>query len=383
MLMAAFSLISLEVLAIPMTIKISPMTNKVVMTPTRSLSRVLFSVQCWVMAADPQTEKHKIIVGPDAARQRLDRLLSQKVEALSRVRIKALIVAGQVHIRNPEGDHGRTVTEASYRVKPGEEIELSVPPAEDALPVPQAMDLDIVYEDEHLIVIDKPAGLVVHPAPGNPDGTLVNALLAHCGDSLSGVGGVRRPGIVHRLDKDTSGLMVAAKHDTAHIGLSELFARHDIQRRYRALVWGRMRQAKGRIEGNIGRDPNNRKKMAVVNKGGKAAVTHFSQVQAFGETATLVDCRLETGRTHQIRVHLASRGHPVLGDPLYSRARRGRTADLDEALRTAIAGFKRQALHAAELGFRHPVDGRDLNFQSEPPHDMQALLGHLKRLMSG
>ncbi|MBT7756839.1 MAG: RluA family pseudouridine synthase, partial [Rhodospirillaceae bacterium] len=269
----------------------------------------------------------------------------------------------------------------SYRVKPGERIDLTVPPAEEAIPLPQAMDLDIVFEDEHLIVIDKPAGLVVHPAPGNPDHTLVNALLAHCGDSLSGIGGVRRPGIVHRLDKDTSGLMVAAKHDTAHIGLSELFARHDIQRRYRALVWGRPRQAKGRIEGNIGRDPNNRKKMAVVTKGGKPAVTHFTQVEAYGQTATLVDCRLETGRTHQIRVHMASLGHPVLGDPLYSRARRGRTADLDQDLRTGIADFKRQALHAAELGFRHPVDGRDLIFHAEPPHDMQALLRLFQQLI--
>jgi 23S rRNA pseudouridine1911/1915/1917 synthase len=364
----------------PTTIKISPATNNVVMPPTRSLSRVLFSVQCWVMGEKPQTEKHKITVGPDAARQRLDRLLSEAVETLSRMRIKALIEAGRVQIKASGGDDGRTVTEASYRVKPGEEIELNVPAAADALPAPQAMDLDIVYEDEHLIVIDKPAGLVVHPAPGNPDGTLVNALLAHCGDSLSGVGGVRRPGIVHRLDKDTSGLMVAAKHDAAHAGLSELFARHDIQRRYRALVWGRPRRAAGRIEGNIGRDPNNRKKMAVVSRGGKAAVTHFERVQAYGQTATLIDCRLETGRTHQIRVHLASLGHPVVGDPLYGRARRGRTADLEQPLRAAITGFMRQALHAAELGFRHPVDGRDLNFRSEPPHDMQALLGHLKPL---
>jgi len=299
------------------------------------------------------------------------------------MRIKALIEAGQVKITPPDNaGNWRTVTEASYRVKPGEDIELIVPPAIDALPLPQAMDLDIVHEDEHLIVLDKPAGLVVHPAPGNPDHTLVNALLAHCGDSLSGVGGVRRPGIVHRLDKDTSGLMVAAKHDAAHIGLSELFARHDIQRRYRALVWGRPPQAKSRIEGNIGRDPKNRKKMAIVTKGGKAAVTHFSRVETFGQVATLVDCRLETGRTHQIRVHMASLGHPVLGDPLYSRARRGRLGDMDEDLRAAVTAFKHQALHAAELGFRHPIDGRDLNFQSTPPHDMQGLLERFQRLYS-
>jgi 23S rRNA pseudouridine1911/1915/1917 synthase len=330
------------------------------------------------MSEDPKIEEHKIVVEPEAARERLDRLLSQAIDGLSRMRIKALIEAGQVRIG--PADNMATVTEASYRVKPGEAIVLQVPPAVEAVPKPQAMDLEIVYEDEHLIVINKPAGLVVHPAPGNPDRTLVNALLAHCGDSLSGVGGVRRPGIVHRLDKDTSGLLVAAKHDAAHAGLSDLFARHDIQRLYRALVWGRPRQNKGRIEGNIGRDPNNRKKMAVVQRGGKAAVTHYVQIERFGETASLVECQLETGRTHQIRVHMASLGHPVLGDPQYSRARRGRVSDLPDNLRHAIDEFKRQALHAAELGFRHPMDGRDLNFQSELPNDMQALVGLFQRL---
>ena len=324
------------------------------------------------MSEDPKIAVHEIVVGPDQARQRLDRLLSLAIEGLSRMRIKALIETGHVSIR--QTDNRRTVTEASYRVKSGETITLHIPPPEDATPRPQAMDLDIVYEDEHLIVLDKPAGLVVHPAPGNPDHTLVNALLAHCGDSLSGVGGVRRPGIVHRLDKDTSGLMVSAKHDAAHVGLSELFSRHDIQRRYRALVWGHAARSTGRIEGNIGRDPKNRKKMAIVDRGGKPAVTHYALLEAYGLTASLIDCRLETGRTHQIRVHMSSQGHPVLGDPLYSRARRGRSSDLPDELRQAIAGFKRQALHAAELGFRHPVDGRDLNFQSEPPHDMQTLL---------
>ena len=317
------------------------------------------------------------MVEPGASRERLDRLLSQAIDGLSRMRIKALIEAGQVRIG--PADNMATVTEASYRVKPGEVIVLQVPPAVEAAPKPQAMDLEIVYEDEHLIVINKPAGLVVHPAPGNPDRTLVNALLAHCGDSLSGVGGVRRPGIVHRLDKDTSGLLVAAKHDAAHAGLSDLFARHDIQRLYRALVWGRPRQNKGRVEGNIGRDPNNRKKMAVVQRGGKAAVTHYVQIERYGEAASLVDCRLETGRTHQIRVHMASLGHPVLGDPQYSRARRGRVSDLPDNLRHAIDEFKRQALHAAELGFRHPMDGRDLNFQSQLPNDMQALVGLFQR----
>jgi len=329
------------------------------------------------MSEDPKIAVHEIVVGPDQARQRLDRLLSLAIEGLSRMRIKALIETGHVSIR--QTDNRRTVTEASYRVKSGETITLHIPPPEDATPRPQAMDLDIVYEDEHLIVLDKPAGLVVHPAPGNPDHTLVNALLAHCGDSLSGVGGVRRPGIVHRLDKDTSGLMVSAKHDAAHVGLSELFSRHDIQRRYRALVWGHVARSTGRIEGNIGRDPKNRKKMAIVDRGGKPAVTHYALLEAYGLTASLIDCRLETGRTHQIRVHMSSQGYPVLGDPLYSRARWSRSSDLPDELRKAIAGLKRQALHAAELGFRHPMNGRDLNFQSEPPHDMQTLLELFRR----
>lgn len=319
-------------------------------------------------------------------------MLSQAIDGLSRMRIKALIEAGQVEVGMGENDaqtnSSRTVTEASYRVKSGEHIVLTVPPAEDATPLPQAMDLTIVFEDEHLIIIDKPAGLVVHPAPGHPDRTLVNALLAHCGDSLSGIGGVRRPGIVHRLDKDTSGLMVAAKHDAAHVGLSELFASHDIQRRYRALVWGHPSNIRargkvdGRIEGNIGRDPKNRKKMAVVPKGGKWAVTHYNLQETYGLIASLVDCRLETGRTHQIRVHLSSKGHPVLGDPLYSRARRGRSSDLPDDLRQAIAGFTRQALHAVELGFHHPVTGEDLIFYSDPPFDMQALLVLFQQLNS-
>ena len=342
---------------------------------------MLFSVQCCVMGENPKTEIHEIAVGPDEARQRLDRLLSQKVEGHSRMRIKALIESGQVRVQ--QGDDGRTVTEPSYRVKSGERITLQVPPAVEAKPVPQVMDLDIVFEDEHLIVVDKPAGLVVHPAPGNPDHTLVNALLAHCGDSLSGVGGVRRPGIVHRLDKDTSGLLVVAKHDAAHVGLSTLFAQHDIQRRYRALVWGRPLQVEGRVEGNIGRNPNNRKKMAIVLSGGKPAITHYKLMQTFGPVAAVVDCRLETGRTHQIRVHLASLGHPVIGDPLYGRERRSRLNGLHDKLRVAVKNFRRQALHAAELGFRHPVVGQDLKFRSDPPYEMQTLLDQFQRLNAG
>jgi len=324
------------------------------------------------MSKNPKTEIHEIAVGPEEARQRLDRLLSQKVEGHSRMRIKALIEAGKVQIRR--GDDDRTVTEPSYRVKSGELINLQIPPPVDATPLPQSMNLDIVYEDEHLIVVDKPAGLVVHPAPGNPDRTLVNALLAHCGDSLSGIGGVRRPGIVHRLDKDTSGLLVAAKHDEAHLGLSALFAKHDIQRRYRALVWGRPDQAEGRVEGNIGRNPNNRKKMAIVSSGGKYAVTYYKLIQTFGSVAALIDCRLETGRTHQIRVHLTALGHPIIGDQLYSGNRQSRLIGLQEELRHSIANLQRQALHAAELGFCHPIIGRHLKFCSNLPYKMQGLL---------
>jgi len=324
------------------------------------------------MSKYPKTEIHEIAVEPEEARQRLDRLLSQKVEGHSRMRIKALIEAGEVQVR--QGDDERTVTEPSYRVKSGELINLRVPAAVDATPLPQRMDLDIVYEDEHLIVVDKPAGLVVHPAPGNPDRTLVNALLAHCGDSLSGIGGVRRPGIVHRIDKDTSGLLVAAKHDEAHLGLSTLFAKHDIQRCYRALVWGRPDRNEGCVEGNIGRNPNNRKKMAIVPSGGKHAVTHYKLIQSFGSVAALVDCRLETGRTHQIRVHLTALGHPIIGDPLYGRNRQSQLNGLQDELRHAIANFQRQALHAAELGFCHPVIGQHLKFFSDPPYKMQGLL---------
>ncbi|HEY1300288.1 MAG TPA: RluA family pseudouridine synthase, partial [Stellaceae bacterium] len=247
-------------------------------------------------------------------------------------------------------------------------------------PAAQAIDLDIRYEDAHLIVIDKPAGLVVHPAPGNPDGTLVNALIAHCGDSLLGIGGVRRPGIVHRLDKDTSGLIVAAKTEAAHQGLSRDFARRRIDRAYAALVWGVPSPAAGEITGNIGRSPLNRKKMAVLVSGkGKDAVTRYRVERAFGDVAALVECRLGTGRTHQIRVHLAARGHPLIGDSLYG-GRRARTAGRGTELAVEIVHFRRQALHAKRLGFSHPVDGRRLEFDSPLPAELHALFTALERL---
>lgn len=305
----------------------------------------------------------------DAAGQRLDVLLTAGAGDLSRSRLKTLIEAGHAAVG------GRTVSDPAYRVKAGERIELAVPAPVDATPKPQAMPLAIVYEDEHLIVVDKPPGLVVHPAPGNPDRTLVNALLAHCGDSLLGIGGERRPGIVHRLDKDTSGLLVAAKTEAAHHGLAELFAAHDIERAYRAVVWGLPRPASGTVEGAIGRDPRNRKRMAVVTRNGKPARTHYRTLQRFA-VAALVECRLETGRTHQIRVHMASIGNPVLGDPLYGRAPRRLKATLPDT----VTSFARQALHAGKLGFQHPITQETLEFETPPPPDFMTLLQSLETI---
>lgn len=313
---------------------------------------------------------HAFAVQPEHHGIRLDRLLSDFVPSLSRTRIKALILEGRLTLA------GRTVTEPSHRVNSGDALVLTVPPPVDDRPRPQARALDIVFEDEHLIVIDKPAGLVVHPAPGNPDNTLVNALLAHCGDSLSGIGGVRRPGIVHRLDKDTSGLLVVAKDDAAHAGLSALFAEHNIVRRYEAFVRGVPRPSHGTIEGNIGRSHRNRKKMMVLKQGGRHAVTHFETADSFAGLAAHVRCRLETGRTHQIRVHLASIGHPVLGDSAY-----GRTPG--KQLAAVIGTMERQALHAAELGFVHPLTGETLHFTSSLPDDIEALRQSLQGAGSG
>lgn len=337
---------------------------------TRSLSARVFPVQSAAMNDTRGEEVHAVTVSPDQDRERLDRLLSGAVTTLSRSRIKALILDGRARIA------GRTVTEPSARVNSGDAVTLSVPAAIDDTPRPQAMNLSVVYEDDHLIVIDKPAGLVVHPAPGNPDQTLVNALLAHCGDSLSGIGGVRRPGIVHRLDKDTSGLLVAAKDDIAHAGLSALFARHDIERRYEALVRGVPRPSSGRIEGNIGRNRTNRKKMALLSSGGRPAVTHFETLARYAGLAAHVRCRLETGRTHQIRVHMASIGHPVLGDRTYGRT-------MSAALATRAGPVPRQALHAAELGFVHPVSGQTLHFTSTLPDDMDGIRQRLLAASSG
>lgn len=302
---------------------------------------------------------------------RVDRWLAARLAEmpdapkLSRSRLKNLILDGRVSA----GD--ATITDPSGAVKPGQTYRIDVPPPEPAEPEPEAISLTVVYEDDDLIVVDKPAGMVVHPAPGSSEGTLVNALLAHCGNSLSGIGGVRRPGIVHRIDKDTSGLMVVAKRDEAHHGLVVQFAAHSIERLYRAVVRGIPPKPSGRIEGPIGRSARNRKKMAVTSKG-KPAVTHYKVLERFGERAALIQCQLETGRTHQIRVHMTHIGHPLIGDPVYGRG--SRAGDPEE-----VKTFGRQALHAAVLGFEHPISKEFLRFESPVPADMERLIVTLRQ----
>lgn len=299
-------------------------------------------------------------IADNATGMRLDRALAEAVPSLSRERLKALITSGNVVDRR-----GVAATDPARKAMGGQHFSVTLPPPTPLANEAQDIALNVVFEDEHLIVIDKPAGLVVHPAAGNLDGTLVNALLHHCAGQLSGIGGVARPGIVHRIDKDTSGLMVAAKSDVAHLGLAAQFAAHTIDRRYQAIVAGRPNPAEGTIDAPLARSPQNRKKIAIV-EGGKRAVTHYRMVQPLKE-ASLVECRLETGRTHQVRVHMASIGHALIGDPVYGRPRPAHRAILD-AMR-----FKRQALHAARLGFVHPVKSNALAFDSEIPADMQEL----------
>lgn len=312
-----------------------------------------------------------ITVSPAQGGMRLDKLLADAMPDLSRSRLKALIKNGDIT------SNGKTITSPSYSVKPGESFTVGIPEPEDAVPQPENIPLDIVFEDEDLIVVNKPAGMVVHPAPGAYSGTLVNALLHHCGDSLSGIGGVKRPGIVHRIDKDTSGLLVMAKNDKAHNGLAEQFAAHTCERTYVALCKGYPRPLKGRIEGNIGRHPVDRKRMAVVERGGKHAVTHYKTVATFAQGGTpiaaQIECNLETGRTHQIRVHMAHIGNPLLGDPVYARSTQISNR-IKGAARAALQGLQRQALHAKLLGFNHPVIGSPFKFESELPYDMKELL---------
>ncbi len=324
-----------------------------------------------------QTIQH--IVASTEAGERVDRCLAAIRPDLSRSRIKLLIEQGNLRKAGAAGETAQTINEASYRVKPGDALELTVPAPEAAEPQGQAIALNIVYEDRDLIVVDKPAGMVVHPAPGNPDNTLVNALIAHCGESLSGIGGVKRPGIVHRIDKDTSGLIVAAKNDAAHQALSEAFAAHTIEREYRCLVWGLASPKAGTIEGPIGRHATDRKRMAIVRKGGKPAVTHYRTLTVYGLGASEVACNLETGRTHQIRVHLAAIGHPLIGDPVYGKVTAARRSTLPPAAAAAAKAFPRQALHAAVLGFTHPRTGKKLRWESPLPADFEALKAALSK----
>jgi 23S rRNA pseudouridine1911/1915/1917 synthase len=310
------------------------------------------------------------------AGDRLDRFLAAEALAagasLSRTRLKALIEAGAVAV------DGAAVTDANFTLRAGQTVALEIPAATEAAPTGENIPLDVVFEDAHLLVIDKPAGLVVHPAEGHAAGTLVNALIAHCGSSLSGIGGVRRPGIVHRLDKDTSGLMVVAKTDQAHQGLAKTFADHGktlgLTREYLAICWGAPDRPSGLIDAPLGRHAVDREKIAIVPAArGRHALTHWRIVEPFGVEASLIACRLETGRTHQIRVHLASIGHPLLGDPVYGQGFKSKAARLSPAAQAALKALARQALHAAVLGFVHPVTGESLHLESAPPRDMQAL----------
>lgn len=309
-----------------------------------------------------------VITGSIEATDRLDKALADVTE-LSRARIQGLIAEGRVAISS------QIVTSAKVKVPEGARFEIRVPEPVEADAKPQDIPLNVVFEDAHLIIVNKPAGMVVHPAAGNPDGTLVNALLHHCKGQLSGIGGVARPGIVHRIDKDTSGLLVVAKSDKAHEGLAKQFKDHSIERRYLAVCGGHLRHSEGTISTRIGRSDANRKKMAVLDKNssrGKHAVTHYKLLRKL-KSASLIECRLETGRTHQVRVHCASIGHALLGDPLYGRA----TAELRNVLKELE--FDRQALHAASLGFEHPIIGEWVEFGSEIPEDMQELIDQTTR----
>jgi 23S rRNA pseudouridine1911/1915/1917 synthase len=320
--------------------------------------------------------------GPQTG-HRLDRFLADTLGDLSRARIQQLLGEGCVT------RDGVTIKDANHRVKGGDTYDVAVPAPVEARPRGQNIPLDVVYEDKDLIVIEKPAGLVVHPAAGNPDGTLVNALIAHCGDSLIGIGGEARPGIVHRLDKDTSGLLVAAKTERAMASLAKQFANHTIERAYHAVVWGAPRMPEGLIEGQIGRSPFDRKRMAVLRGGGKLARTRYRLLERFGPDArplaSLIECRLETGRTHQIRVHLTHLGHPLIGDPTYGRARQAPRpkTPAEEAAYATTANFSRQALHAFVLGFQHPSLHKTMRFESPWPADFATLVEALRGLKDG
>ncbi len=324
----------------------------------------------------------EIEAGADDEGERLDRFLAHHLPEMSRSRLKALIKAEHAAL------NGRTIVEPNLRVKPGEIYQITIPPAEPAIPKGEDIPLDVVYEDDWLIVIDKPAGLVVHPAAGNWSSTLVNALIAHCGESLSGIGGVKRPGIVHRIDKETSGLMVVAKTDGAHHALAAQFADHGregaLERSYEALVWGVPRPRKGTINAPLGRKPQQRQKMGVLAKGGKEAVTHYKVLGVFGApdepVASRVKCTLETGRTHQIRVHMTHIGHPLIGDPLYGTGFKTKAQLLPDDVRKVVEKLLRQALHACVLGFAHPRTQEIMHFESPLPGDISAVVTSLSEI---
>ena len=327
------------------------------------------------MTANAPDAVRNLVIAAAEDGERLDRVLASHVTDLSRSRLKTLVLAGQVTI------DGAPVLDPGRKVRADDAIAVTVPAPEPAEPRAEPIPLNIVYEDDAIIVIDKPKGLVVHPAAGNWTGTLVNALIAHCGDSLSGIGGVRRPGIVHRLDKDTTGLLVVAKTDRAHRKLAAQFADHGrtgaLERAYLAFVWGVPARPKGTIDKPIDRHPHSRDKMAV-RPGGRTAITHWEVLERYAGAdqkgvASLVECRLETGRTHQIRVHLAAIGHPLLGDSLYGQGFKTKASQLPERARDALAALDRQALHAHILGLEHPVTGELLHFRSELPADLAAL----------
>ncbi len=349
------------------------------------------------MTVDDQTLKpdaagaYAFTAGDADAGARIDKWLSERIEALTRSRLKALIEEGALTRA------GEAFTDPSWKLRAGEAFVLTPPPVADPAPQPEAIPLDVVYEDTDLIVVNKPAGLVVHPAAGNWTGTLVNALIHHCGTSLSGIGGVARPGIVHRIDKDTSGLLVIAKNDAAHQGLTAAFSAHDIDRLYEAVAVGAPRPGFGVIDAALARAPGDRKKMAVVDEethaAARRAVTHYKVVEAFGRTraklkgdavAALIECRLETGRTHQIRAHLSHIGHPLIGDQTYGRGPglaglKPGDAEADSAL-GILRKFRRQALHAKVLGFAHPITGETLRFERPAPDDLADLTSALRAL---
>lgn len=319
--------------------------------------------------------------------KRLDALIASKDGRFSRSRFKSLIKEGQVNLTNPDG-LSRTIKEPNHRVNVGDHLKIILPAPEDPTPQGEDIPLDVVFEDDHLIVINKPTGMVVHPAAGNWTGTLVNALIHHCGDSLSGIGGVRRPGIVHRLDKETSGLLVVAKTDAAHKGLSEQFADHGrtgpLVRAYQALVWGELRNRKGTIDTQIGRAQHNRLKQKVLKEGGRQAITHYEVKETFTSgseiIASRVECRLETGRTHQIRVHMAHIGHPLIGDPEYGTGFKSKINKLPDSLARHIEKRKRQALHAGLLGFAHPISEEELIFERDMPQDLMNVMKALQQM---